>query len=749
MPPPGCRTTRKRRSLDFPTAFALTLTVVTLVGLVALSTVTNYNTNNITINIDSNISNNTVVASSTRQRELWEEQQQPTDHGAVTDTDATNYTSHSCNYIYEVTPDAGADQCAFAKTCNQGTGVWAPSVFCSTRFARQTLVLALSPVMLLWMILLFRLLGSTAEDYFSPALEMLSVKLGLPPRFAGVTLLALGNGAADVSATVASITSDPVAGYTLSLGALTGAAMVISGVISAAVVLADVQGGVPCRGALVRDATALVLTVIAVWSQLASGIMGPEAISLFLTLYAMFVLLVLTADVYHRAVVLPRLAAHTNAVEVRRQLQHQQQVEEQQQQQQQNNNNSMGGLVPPGMPDDSNSSTDVPCHRMNPLSAVLTALSNYDINTTGTEGGTGWGIESEDLVHERPIQLHGHGGILDHHHHPPGPASVEQDPDNSYSVLDDSAAGPQTCVQTGTFGIPADSWLEALVDGRDELVQHAASVWNDIVHDDDIHPISKFLLLCELPFTVMRQITVPIPCEGYYCRALIALSMAVSPLWFFFYLWSRHDVSVLSGTGLVVSLVVELSMCTLALCLLRFAPNGTGELSLVFATPLALCGFFIAATWIDTIADSLVSLLNFIGIILRIPGPVIGLTILAWGNSMGDLSANMTMARKGLANMAMTACFAGPVFNILVGLGLGFSSLAAQTGKATTEVKLSPSVTCGFVFIILNAVALMVAGLGFGQGRIPKKFGYVALVVYAIYVVTSISLQYSKYGDDS
>lgn len=46
---------------------------------------------------------------------------------------------------------------------------------------------------------------------------------------------------------------------------------------------------------------------------------------------------------------------------------------------------------------------------------------------------------------------------------------------------------------------------------------------------------------------------------------------------------------------------------------------------------------------------------------------LLGLTVLAWGNSVGDLSTNMAMARKGLANMAMTACYAGPVFNLLVG----------------------------------------------------------------------------------
>jgi sodium/potassium/calcium exchanger 6 len=167
-----------------------------------------------------------------------------------------------------------------------------------------------------------------------------------------------------------------------------------------------------------------------------------------------------------------------------------------------------------------------------------------------------------------------------------------------------------------------------------------------------------------------------------------------------------------------------------------------------FAVPIALYGFVIAATWIDTIADSLVSLLNFIGIILSIPSPVLGLTLLAWGNSMSDLSANITMARKGLANMAITACFAGPTFNILVGLGLGFSTLAAKSGTTERQVTLSSSVVTGFLFVALNTVVILSAGLIFCKGRIVRQYGYISLTLYAMYVVTSIGLQYSKYGDN-
>jgi sodium/potassium/calcium exchanger 6 len=177
---------------------------------------------------------------------------------------------------------------------------------------------------------------------------------------------------------------------------------------------------------------------------------------------------------------------------------------------------------------------------------------------------------------------------------------------------------------------------------------------------------------------------------------------------------------------------------------LRFAPGGEGNMSLIAATPIAFYGFIMAATWIDFIADRLVSLLDFIGIVLHIPGSVMGLTILAWGNSVGDLSANLTMARKGLANMAMTACFAGPVFNILLGLGLGFRSLESQTGNEESVVSLSAPIISGFVFILLNCAMILTIGLFIGKGRIETSYGYVAVSLYAIYVITSITLEFKS-----
>ena len=728
---------RQPPRLTFTTKLAVSLSVASLILLFGLQIVYAPKNNNTT---SSSLHEDGSSLLSFSHRQL--EEQQDDAAAAGNDDDAANptdYNSYSCDHLYDVTPDPGDAQCLFAKTCNDGDGVWLPFVFCSYKFSTKLITSLLSPIILLWMVLLFRMLGSTAEEYFSPALEMFSVKLGLrelslvlykdsffeymtttfltylylslihlAPRFAGVTLLALGNGAADVSATISAISSNPQEGYLLSLGALSGAAMFIGGVVSALVIIT--AQGVPCRGALLRDVMALLVTVVVVWMELRTGRVGSDTITLFLSMYFTFVCVVLVADIYHRRVVLPRQRVLAQEEEYERQMQE-------------------GRMQHDEM------------KRSYGLSSFMVALSNYDLNAGEQESGWGGGVDSNVLAQDQPIMLHGDHGVLAHahgaHHMSANGSSQATD---GYSVLEDAI--DRVCIGSDMTG-RAKSWNEAYLEGKAELKEHAESVWEDIVWNGDVHVVDKFLLLCELPVTAIRKITVPVPCEGFYVRGLVALSLAISPTWFAFYLYRSHGVNVLSGGMRVYFFVVTTIICLFAACVLRFSPGGQGQMPLSFSGPIALYGFVIAATWIDTIADSLVSLLNFIGIILNIPSSVLGLTLLAWGNSMSDLSANVTMARKGLANMAVTACFAGPVFNILVGLGLGFSSLAAQTGQKGREVSLQSSVLTGFVFIIANCVLILVAGLVFGKGRVVKQYGYVSLVLYAAYVTTSIYKQFS------
>jgi Ca2+/Na+ antiporter len=106
------------------------------------------------------------------------------------------------------------------------------------------------------------------------------------------------------------------------------------------------------------------------------------------------------------------------------------------------------------------------------------------------------------------------------------------------------------------------------------------------------------------------------------------------------YLWIEHNVPIFTGAGMFYLGGLWAFTIGIGALVLRYAPSGEGNMALFAATPIALYGFIIGAMWVDYIADHLVNVLDFVGILLRIPGPVIGLTILAWGNSVADLSAS-------------------------------------------------------------------------------------------------------------
>ena len=88
---------------------------------------------------------------------------------------------------------------------------------------------------------------------------------------------------------------------------------------------------------------------------------------------------------------------------------------------------------------------------------------------------------------------------------------------------------------------------------------------------------------------------------------------------------------------------------------------------------LWLSSFVMSVFWIWLLANIMIDLLNFLGKLSGLPTSLLGLTVLVWGNSFGDFSANTAMAKKGFIEMALTGCYAAPLFNILI--GLGFSAL--------------------------------------------------------------------------
>jgi len=73
----------------------------------------------------------------------------------------------------------------------------------------------------------------------------------------------------------------------------------------------------------------------------------------------------------------------------------------------------------------------------------------------------------------------------------------------------------------------------------------------------------------------------------------------------------------------------------------------------------AMAGFILSVVWINILCTYLMNFLNLIELLTPFKKDFLGLTILAWGNSIGDYFSNRSMAKTGLGVMAVTGCFAG------------------------------------------------------------------------------------------
>lgn len=160
---------------------------------------------------------------------------------------------------------------------------------------------------------------------------------------------------------------------------------------------------------------------------------------------------------------------------------------------------------------------------------------------------------------------------------------------------------------------------------------------------------------------------------------------------------------------------------------------------------LSLLGFLVAISWIATIATEVVSLLKTIGVILNISDSLLGLTIFAVGNSLGDLVADITVARLGYPVMALSACFGGPMLNILLGIGLGGLYMTINGGnqrhnealQGVAPVQVSYDIAISKVLVISGGTLLIIlVGLlivvPMNNWRMDRRIGWGLIALWCV-----------------
>lgn len=89
--------------------------------------------------------------------------------------------------------------------------------------------------------------------------------------------------------------------------------------------------------------------------------------------------------------------------------------------------------------------------------------------------------------------------------------------------------------------------------------------------------------------------------------------------------------------------------------------------------------------------------------------------------------------------MAMTACFAGPLFNMLVGLGCGFWALLQESHAKRAAVSMDPVVLVGCLFTMLHCAGLIGVSLTHRQW-LPAWCGWAMIGCYCAYMTAVLAV---------
>lgn len=153
---------------------------------------------------------------------------------------------------------------------------------------------------------------------------------------------------------------------------------------------------------------------------------------------------------------------------------------------------------------------------------------------------------------------------------------------------------------------------------------------------------------------------------------------------------------------------------------------------------LSLFTFVMSLLWIWFIANILVDLLGAMGTLLGIPKTFLGMTVLTFGNSVCDLALNVSLVKGGYGEMALAGSIAGPLFNLLVGLGTSLLKINFMFGTFHIDFFKKDNVisVIAIFFLTINLIRLLIQSYfsKYSLGKSISFFGFGAYIIFFIII---------------
>lgn len=538
---------------------------------------------------------------------------------------------------------------------------------------------------------MFYILGSSAEDYFSPTVASLSDELGLSHNVAGVTLLALGNAAPDLFSSFAAVTS-PTGADGLGIGGLLGGGIFITTVVLSSVTL--IAKFRVTRRPFLRDISFYILAVIWVgaiaWDEKVSF---AESIAVF-CLYIFYVLVVIIARKIYQGDKAKKLAAQGGAAA--------------------QNTLQVPGIVIAGAADDESSK---------PLLQDTHPFSPHDNDdhhhlahdALAVSLNPNAGTELARWKHRRSLsRSQGRRSSASSQGKNPGPVDVP-----GLKALPLAKTRRQRCAAWFSF---------KFTQAKLALAERAANLeWHNLETR-----IDKFGYILAVPLYVVCNLTVPVFDleEPDWDRTLGAMYMVTVPFWLLFVsdaLGSSITLPVL-GAGALLGILVY------------FTSPREHKTFPRYIMVFSILAFASCVGWIFIIADELVALLGALGLISGIPPALLGLTILAWGNSLGDLISDVAIAKQGYPLLAVGACYGGPMLNLLLGFSIAMTYQTVNVHNPY-PIDWDWNVAPGLIFLLVSLLASLFWIPTHGWSY-SKNFAYFLYILYAAFLVSAAGVTF-------
>mmetsp|Transcript_13213 Transcript_13213/g.19755 ORF Transcript_13213/g.19755 Transcript_13213/m.19755 type:complete len:629 (-) Transcript_13213:252-2138(-) len=147
--------------------------------------------------------------------------------------------------------------------------------------------------------------------------------------------------------------------------------------------------------------------------------------------------------------------------------------------------------------------------------------------------------------------------------------------------------------------------------------------------------------------------------------------------------------------------------------------------------------FIMSVLWIAFFSYLMVWWATVVGVTLGIPSEIMGLTILAIGTSVPDLLESIIVTKDGKGDMAISSSIGSNIFDVTVGLPLPWIIYTASNG---TSIEVGTSGLLISVLLLFAMLLSCILAIAINKWRMTKALGWLFFVLWVIFVGVSLAV---------